>query len=91
MGRIVRPSHRVTDIEETPLMVLNGSTSTWSYDDGRMAFSVVYLDEIQAVGTAVPACRAHLLCPGSAIRFKAVLTDNARVIARMLLPMPAAS
>ena len=76
LGRIARPSHRVTgDRRDT----VNGAG--WEYvhvaidDHSRIAFSEIYPDEKRS---SVVACLRSTLdwYAGLGIRFKAVLTDN---------------
>ena len=76
LGRILRPSHRVTGNRRDSV-----GGAGWEYvhvaidDHSRIAFSAIYQDEKQAsVLHFLEAARAYYARLG--IRFKAVLTDN---------------
>jgi transposase InsO family protein len=76
LGRIVRPSHRVTGDRRD-----SASGAGWEYvhvaidDHSRIAFSAIYPDETRASVVAfLHAALAYYARLG--IRFKAVLTDN---------------
>jgi transposase InsO family protein len=76
LGRIVRPSHRVTGNRRDSV-----EGAGWEYvhvaidDHSRIAFSAIYPDETQASVLAfLQAAQAYYARLG--IRFRAVLTDN---------------
>jgi transposase InsO family protein len=76
LGRIVRPSHRVTGDRRDSV-----EGAGWEYvhvaidDHSRIAFSAIYPDEKQTSTVAfLHAALAHYARLG--IRFKAILTDN---------------
>lgn len=76
LGRIVRPSHRVTGNRQDSV-----EGAGWEYvhvaidDHSRIAFSAIYPDETKAsVLHFLDAALAHYARLG--IRFKAILTDN---------------
>ncbi len=76
LGRIVRPSHRVTGDRRDSV-----EGAGWEYvhvaidDHSRIAFSAIYPDETQVSALAfLDAARAYYDRLG--IRFRAVLTDN---------------
>jgi transposase InsO family protein len=76
LGRIVRPSHRVTGDRRDSV-----EGAGWEYmhvaidDHSRIAFSAIYPDETQASVVAfLHAVLAYYARPG--IQFKALLTDN---------------
>ncbi len=89
LGRIVRPSHRVTGNRRDSV-----DGAGWKYvhvaidDHSRIAFSRIYPNETQAsVLDFLRAALAYYARHG--IRCKAVLTDNGPAIARTPWPRPA--